>query len=60
MKKEFNSKGFSRGAYIFPIKKNGEKYSRPIFHTFIGSEKNAYDIIKRLEGLNPGMKYEKA
>lgn len=58
--KYINSKGLPKGAYIYSIKKNGERYKLPTFHTFIGDEKNADDVIKRLESLNPNRKYEKA
>lgn len=60
MVREFNSKGFLRGAYIYSVKKNGERYAKPTFYTFIGSEKSADDIVKRLEKLNPNSKFEKA
>ena len=58
--KYINSKGFPKGAFIYSIKKNGERYKSPTFYEFIGSEKNAEDVIKRLESLNPNRKYDKA
>jgi len=53
-----NSKGLHKGAFIYSIKKNGEKYSNPTFYTFVGSEKSAEDILKRLETYNPNCKFE--
>ncbi|MDC2233516.1 hypothetical protein [Bacteroides thetaiotaomicron] len=56
--KYINSKGLSKGAFIYSIKKNGERYSNPSFYNFIGSEKSAEDILKRLEKYNPNCKFE--
>lgn len=53
-----NSKGLSKGAFIYSIKKNGERYAQPTFYTFIGLEKSAEDILKRLEKYNPNCKFE--
>lgn len=58
--KYINSKGFPKGAFIYHIKKNGERYKKPYFYQIYGSEKSAEDIIKRLEYLNPGQRFEKA
>lgn len=58
--KYINSKGFAKGAFIYNIKKDGSRYATPTFYNFVGSEKTAEDIIKRLEELNPNRKFEKA
>ncbi len=58
--KYINSKGFSKGAFIYSIKKNGERYSKPTFYNFIGSENSAEDVIKILEEYNPNCKFEMA
>lgn len=55
-----NSKGLPKGAFIYSIKKNGERYANPTFYKFIGFEKCAEDIIERLKAYNPNNKYEKA
>ena len=36
------------------VKNNGELYAKPTWYQFAGTEKNAQDIIARLEELNPG------
>ena len=33
---------------------DGEVYAKPTWYQFAGTEKNAQDIIARLEELNPG------
>ena len=53
-----NSKGLSKGAFIYSIKKNGERYAQPTFYTFVGLENSAEDILKRLEKYNPNRKFE--
>ena len=53
-----NSKGLSKGAFIYSIKKNGERYAQPTFYTFIGLENSEEDILKRLETYNPNCKFE--
>ena len=55
-----NSFGCPKGAFIYHFKRNGERYKNPSFHPFYGLEKNADDVIKRLEKLNPGKRFEKA
>lgn len=47
------------GVYLYPIRKDGSKYSKPIFYKFYGDEKTAEDVIARLEELNPGKKFVK-
>ena len=56
--KYINSKGLSKGAFIYSIKNNGERYTNPTFYTFIGSEKSVEDILKRLKAYNPNRKFE--
>lgn len=56
--KYINSKGFSKGAFIYSIKKNGERYKNPAFYNFIGLEKCAEDILERLKSNNPNRKFE--
>lgn len=53
-----NSKGLPKGAFIYTIRKDGKRYSNPTFHSFIGNEKNAEDVLKRLESYNPNCKFE--
>lgn len=48
------SNGLPKGAFIYSVKNNGELYAKPTWYQFVGTEKNAQDIIARLEGLNPG------
>ncbi|WP_455636506.1 hypothetical protein, partial [Parabacteroides sp.] len=55
-----NSKGIAKGAFVYNVKKDGSKYAKPTFYNFLGEEKTAEDIIKRLEKLNPNKKFEKA
>lgn len=45
------------GVYLYPIKKNGERYAKPNYYEYVGHEKCADDVIARLEGLNPGHKW---
>lgn len=56
--KYINSKGLPKGAFVYSIKKDGSRYAKPTFHQFVGSEKNAGDVIQRLMKLNSGRKYE--
>lgn len=51
------SNGLPKGAFIYSVKKNGEPYAKPTWHEFVGTEKNAQDIIARLEELNPGKSF---
>ncbi|WP_298546674.1 hypothetical protein [uncultured Parabacteroides sp.] len=53
-----NSKGLSKGAFIYRIKKDGTKSARPIFHQFFGAEKTAEEVIARLIKLNPNSRFE--
>lgn len=48
------SNGQPKGASIYSVKNNGELYAKPTWYQFAGTEKNAQDIIARLEELNPG------
>lgn len=45
-------------AILYSIKKNGERYANPTEYELAGMEKTIQDVIKRLEQLNPGRKYE--
>lgn len=56
--KYINSKGLSKGAFIYSIKKNGERYKNPVFYNFIGLEKSAEDILERLKANNPNSDFE--
>ena len=48
------SNGQPKGAFIYSVKNNGALYAKPTWYQFAGAEKNAQDIIARLEELNPG------
>lgn len=37
--KYINSKGLSKGAFVYSIKKDGSRYAKPTFYQFIGFEK---------------------
>lgn len=56
--KYINSKGLSKGAFIYRIKKDGMKSARPTFHQFFGAEKTAEEVIARLIKLNPNSRFE--
>lgn len=52
-----NSKGLQKGAYIYKVKKNGERYAEPMFVQFIGSEMTAEEVAERMRRLNPDSKF---
>lgn len=51
------SNGLPKGAFIYSVKNNGELYAKPTCYQLVGTEKNAQDIIARLEELNPGKSF---
>ena len=51
--------GEAKGAMICRELKSG-KLGKPFFVQFIGAEKNAQDVIARMESNNPGNKYFEA
>lgn len=56
--KYINSKGLSKGAFIYRIKKDGTKSAHPTFYQFFGAEKTAEEVIARLIKLNPNSRFE--
>lgn len=58
--KHLNSKGLPKGAFIYSVRKDGTRYAKPTFVEFIGSERTAEDIAKRMRALNPDSMFEAA
>lgn len=52
------SNGEPKGAWLYNIKKNGERYAKPDFYRWIGMERTPEDVKARMERLNPGHHYE--
>ncbi|MCQ2105960.1 MAG: hypothetical protein MJZ26_09230 [Fibrobacter sp.] len=47
-----------RGAWIYSVKKNGQRYAKPTWSQAHGNENSVEEIIERLERLNPGKRFE--
>ena len=60
IKNERNGKISKKGAYIFNLKKNGERYSNPCFVDACGMETEQEDVLLRIQSLNPTKKFELA
>jgi len=48
----------TNGCYIYPIKKDGYRYSKPLFVAYVGFESTPEEVVDRLSSLNPGHSYE--
>lgn len=55
-----NRNGQPKGAWLYGIKNNGERYVKPAFYEFSGSENTPEDVKARMEKLNPGKTWEVA
>lgn len=60
IKNERNGKISKRGAYIYNLKKNGERYTHPSFVEVAGMEATQEDVLLRIQRLNPTKKFELA
>ena len=49
-----------RGAYIYNVKKNGERYANPSFVDARGMEATQEDVLSRMQSLNPNSCFELA
>lgn len=56
--KHLNSKGFEKGDFVYQVKKDGTRYTKPNFIKFIGSETTTEKIVIRLKRLNPNSNYQ--
>lgn len=56
--KTLRSNGQPKGAWLYGIKKNGERYAKPSFYEWVGAERNPEDVKARLERYNPGSRFE--
>lgn len=58
--KTLNSNGQPKGAWLYGIKKNGERYAKPTFYTWVGTECTPEDVKVRMERNNLGARFEVA
>lgn len=49
-----------KGAYIYSLKKNGERYAHPSFIEARGLESTQEEILERMRSLNPASRFELA
>lgn len=49
-----------KGAYIYSVKKNGERYANPSFVEASGMEATQEDVLSRIQSLNPTKRFELA
>lgn len=54
--KTLRSNGQPKGAWLYGIKKNGERYAKPSFYELVGAERNnpgsRFEIAENQEELN--------
>ena len=58
---KFNKNAYGKKSYyavIYSVKKNGERYKRPMAYNAYGTEKSQEDVLARLQRLNPDSKFE--
>ena len=56
--KTLRSNGQPKGAWLYGIKKNGERYAKPSFYKLVGAERTSEDVKARMERNNPGSRFE--
>lgn len=47
-----------KGAYIYSVKKNGQRYAHPAWYEARGNEQTQEDVLTRLQTLNPNSRFE--
>ena len=50
--KTIKSNGQPKGAWLYGIKKNGERYAKPTFYAWLGTERTPEDVKARMERNN--------
>ena len=47
-----------KGAYIYSVKKNGQRNAHPTWYEAYGGENTQEDVLARLQTLNPNSRFE--
>lgn len=56
--KKFGKEYTKKGAYIYSVKKNGQRYAHPSWYEARGNEQTQEDVLTRLQTLNPNSRFE--
>lgn len=56
--KTTKSNGQPKGVWLYGIKKNGERYAKPAFYAWVGTERTPENVKARMERNNPGARFE--
>lgn len=56
--KKFGKEYTKKGAYIYSVKKNGQRYAHPEWYEARGNEQTQEDVLTRLQTLNPNSRFE--
>ena len=58
--KKFGKEYVKKGAYIFTLKKNGERYAHPCWNQANPDETTQEEVLARIQRLNPKTRFELA
>ena len=56
--KKFGKEYTRKGAYIYTVKRNGQRCAHPAWYGAVGNEQTQEDVLARLQRLNPSGRFE--